>query len=512
MPTQKKKKRIWIWIVLALAALIIAGLIFVSSFISRASETVYTTYTVASGTVETTVTGSGRLAPADTQTLQLPGGVTVESVAVDIGDSVAAGDVLATLDTDSLAYRAAQVSAELSSLDREIASRSSVSSVKSPVRGRVKYLPVSEGDSVLNAISQYGALALISSDEKMQVSFDSEADLALYSSVTVRWDGGEAEGLVETKTGTGYVVTLTDDETPYLASAGVYEGDTLLGEGTLEIHAPVSVLAAGGSIEDIKVSENSKISANATLFTLDNEPNSASYEESLAGRADKAALLQTLLQYQQDPRVLAPQDGVVSDLAIDDGDDVADSALSSGLTDALTLQTGGAVKMDIDVDELDIGEVALGQSATVTLDAYPDETFAAEVTHISRIGTVGGSITTYPVEVTLAYDARLLEGMNGSAVIQTNKVENVLLLPLDAIFEDSEGEYVTIPSEDGSGLVRVDITTGLSDGTYAEVTSGLSAGGVVTYPDTSGTTQMEEMLARRNAYAEENGYPTIGED
>ncbi|MPN10840.1 hypothetical protein SDC9_158137 [bioreactor metagenome] len=83
--------------------------------------------------------------------------------------------------------------------------------------------------------------------------------------------------------------------------------------------------------------------------------------------------------------------------------------------------------------------------------------------------------------MTLGYDERLLEGMNGSAVILTSKKENVVLLPLDLINEDADGEYVFVKSADGKSYDRADITTGLSDGTNAEVTSGLSAGDIIWY-------------------------------
>ena len=179
------------------------------------------------------------------------------------------------------------------------------------------------------------------------------------------------------------------------------------------------------------------------------------------------------------------------------------------MSDAFVLHTGGAVKLTIKADELDIDAVALGQRASVTLDAYPGEKFEAIVTHISRIGATEGSITTYPVEVTLSYDERLLEGMNGSAVILTSKVENAVMLPIELVNEDSAGEYVTVKNEAGE-LVRRDITTGLSDGVNAEITSGLAAGDQIWYLGASGSAELAAMMARRNAYAEENGYPTIG--
>ena len=488
---------------------IIVVLLVLGNALKNASKPVYTAYTVENGTVERTITGSGRLKSEDSSTLQLPGGVLVDSVAVEAGDTVKAGDVLATLDLDSLSNLAATTSSELSQLDSQISSRDDVTRVSAPVRGRVKYLPATKGEDVLSVINQYGVLALLSTDKKMQLSFTTDQTLALYSKVSVRWDGGKATGMVYEKTSDGYLVTLTDNGTPYQAKAQVYDGDTLLGEGTLEIHAPVAVLASGGEITDVAVSENDFVYANTKLFSLDNAPAGDSYNTAFTNRAEKAALYAQLLAYQKDPRVLAPVDGIIGEVKMTEGTEVAASTASNGMTDAVSLLTGGAVKLTIDADELDIGSVALGQSATVTLDAYPGETFTATVTHISRIGTVSGSITTYPVEVTLSYDERLLEGMNGSAVILTSKKENVPLIPVARIIEDSTGAYVNVKNAAGE-LERRDITTGLSDGTNAEVTSGLVAGDKIWYQDTAAVTGFAAMMQRRSQAAQENGYPTGG--
>ncbi len=512
MPTKKKKNLVWLWILLAVVVTAVVGLVLLRGAVLRASEAVYVSYAVASGSVERTITGSGRLASADSETLSLPGGVRVDDVTVKSGDVIHTGDVLAVLNVESLRERAAEVSADLSALDRQIASRSKVTSVRSPVRGRVKFLPAAVGDDVLSVIGEYGALALLSTDDRMQVEIACADNLALYTDVTVRWDGGKATGMLFEKTDSGYLVTLSDNGTPYLAAAQVYDGDTLLGEGTITIHAPVAVLAAGGEITDVEVKENSFVYANNKLFSLENAPDSASYQSAYAERADKAALYQTLLGYIADPRVLAVTDGFVGEVFLQGGVDTADSAAADGLSDAFTIRTGGAVKMSIDADELDIGAVALDQNASVTLDAYPGETFHATVTHISRIGEENGTITTYPVEVTLDYDERLLEGMNGSTVILTARKDDVVLLPIELINEDSSGVYVFMQSQDGTSYDRRDITTGLSDGVNAEITSGLNAGDVIWYQDADATVPFEAMMSQRNAYADEHGYETIGGD
>lgn len=169
--------------------------------------------------------------------------------------------------------------------------------------------------------------------------------------------------------------------------------------------------------------------------------------------------------------MLAPTDGVVASCNAAEGKPVTG--------DAFVLHTGGAAKMTVSVDELDIGVVSLGQHASVTLDAFSGESFDAEVTRISRLGTASGSITTYAVELTIQGDERFLEGMNGSAVITAQQKDDVLLIPVAAIYEDETGVYVYVQTADGAA--RHDVTTGLSDGTNAEITGGLAEGEVVRY-------------------------------
>ena len=506
MDKKKRKKRAWIWIVAVALVLVVLAALALRSVAASRNLVLYANYTVSRGNVETTITGSGKLASQDRLDVELPGEVTVASVFVEAGDTVAAGDVLATLDLASLSDRAAALAEELSSLDRQIKSRSTTGSVYSPVRGRIKYLPVAGGDDVLTAVKQYGALTLISSDELMQVEISTDTILDISSTVTVTWADGSAEGTIAQKTADGYIVTLSDDGTPYRQTAQVYEADSLVGEGILDIHAPIAVYAAGGTIDDVRFSENDLVYANSKLFTLDNEPVTASYQHALADRTEKAALYQSVLSYIADPQLIAPADGVVGEISVSDGTKTAAASDDSGMVTALTLLTGGAVKMNVDVDELDINSVSLGQSVSVTLDAFPSETFDAAVTHVSKTGSTSGSITTYPVEITLNYDGRLYEGMSGSAVILASSANGVLLIPIDAIYEDSTGIYVYVVSDDGATVDRVDITTGLSDGTYAEVTSGLQEGDILQYADDSLTEAISGMSfsERRAAAIEEN--------
>lgn len=473
-----KAKKKW----LALAAVVVVGAaIALPRLIAPedADNAQVDSYTVGRGNVEVTITGSGKLEADDTTEITLPEGVKVDSVFVKQGDLVQEGDVLATLNTDSLQYRAAELSAELTELDQDLGTRKTTSTIKAPVKGRIKYLPAAEDDDVVEAVNQYGALAILSTDGLMQVELKTSQKLSLNAEVSVKWNGGSATGKVASKIDGGYLITCSDEKAPYQVTADVYYDASMIGSGVLEIHSPLAIFGNGGTIEMIHYSIDKSVEASTTLFTLDNEPATDSYRQTLADRDEKAAQLQVILAYQNSPNVIASVSGTVNAVAVTEGKKTASSDGSGEMT-AFTLGTGGATKMTVNVDELDIGKVSVGQSATITLDAFSTEEFAATVARISHIGEASGSITTYETELKLSYDERLMDGMNGSAVILSDSVENALIVPLGAIYEDTNGSYV-YKLDSANAQVQVYITTGLSDGNYAEVLSGLSEGDRIAY-------------------------------
>lgn len=486
----KKRKKKWPWILLAIVVVIAAAVFIVARGALNRLTPSYQTYAVAPGSIEVSVTGSGTLAAGETLGVEIPAGVKVREVLVKAGDVVEAGQALAVLDMDSLQDAVATLTQELSTAERQLsmaANSLTQETVTAGVKGRVKYLPVAEGEDVLSGVAQYGALALLSTDELMKVELAYDGDLVLWTEVRVAWDGGEDTGVVAAKTAAGYVITLPDDEAPYAATASISSGDTLLGTGTLSINAPVAVFASGGTISDIHVDLNDTVKSGTKLLTLEDGPYTAAYRQAYAQRREVADQLQLALVCLADPTVTASESGTVRQVLVEDGK-TATAAGGETTVEAFVLDQAGALLMSIAVDELDIGAVQLGQTADITLDAISTETFKAEVTHISYLGEAKGNITTYAVELTLEEDARFLPGMNGSAVIIVNEAKDVLLIPVAAINEDADGAYVYVSpsgSAEGTDRTRVNIETGLSDGTYAQVTSGLSQGDVVLYAVTA---------------------------
>jgi len=122
--------------------------------------------------------------------------------------------------------------------------------------------------------------------------------------------------------------------------------------------------------------------------------------------------------------------------------------------------------VEVNVDEVDIREVAIGQRATVRFDAYPDLELSARVSDISRVATVQGGVTVVKVTLELLkFDKRIKPGFSAEVEITVAKAHDVLKVPVEAIVE-----------KDGRYLKPVSVKVGISDEEHVEILSGLREG------------------------------------
>lgn len=147
----------------------------------------------------------------------------------------------------------------------------------------------------------------------------------------------------------------------------------------------------------------------------------------------------------------------------------------------------------LSIDELDILSLALGQTAEITVDALPGQSFTGTVTGIDTAGLSSGGNSKYAVEITLPRTENMLGGMNATVTVTVAVRENVLRVPAEALTESVSGTLL-YRSLDGDGALSdpVAVETGLSDGAYVELLSGLGEGDSFWYtsygapgPDTS---------------------------
>ena len=300
---KRKKRKIIITtvsIVLVLAIVAVVGVILLKRKVREEFATTkgeVLSYEVTTGTISTVVSGSGSLTDMDLTTVSVPEGVEVTEILVSANQTIAQGDVLATVDMTSVINTMAELQTEIEDLDDQISSAEgdeADDTVYAGVSGRIKAIYATAGAEVAEVMNTNGALALLSLDGYM--AFDVETDaLTEGASVQVkRADGTVIGGTVEEINGGKATVLVTDNGTLLDEAVSVLKDDgTELAADTLYVHSPLRVTGYAGSVSKIHVSENAKVSATTKLFTLADTAYSANYKTLLRDRTEKEELLLT---------------------------------------------------------------------------------------------------------------------------------------------------------------------------------------------------------------------------
>ena len=179
-----------------------------------------------------------------------------------------------------------------------------------------------------------------------------------------------------------------------------------------------------------------------------------------------------------DRRVVSPIDGTVNEVNIKNGDDL--SKLSSGTSREVPVIIGdlGTMKAQVEVSEVDIASVEIGQEATLTFNALDNFTATGKVEKMDSLGTLESGVVTYKVTIAFdSLDSRIRPEMNVSASIITDSKQNVIIVPVNAIKTEGKTYYVEIKN---NGVIeRKTVEVGLENNSKAEIKSGINVGDTV---------------------------------
>ena len=479
----------------AIAAVVItAGAVYlrkrVTEQFGRGSTAEISSAEVVSGSISTSVYGSGRLSDDDVEKLEIPSGVKLKEIRVSPGDKVDGGTLLASVNVNSVLAAMNDVSDQLSTLDSSIsaaASSSGVSYISASVSGRIKKIYAAAGDSVSGVMYEHGALMLLSLDGYMAVDIDAPS-LSAGDSVTVTGEGGASyAGTVDSVTGGTATVLVSDNSTAYGESVTVAdENGSTLGSGALYIHDELKIMGYTGTVSYVSVSENSAVYSGSTLLSLSGGAESAGYDALLEQRAELEDELSQLIAIYREGGVYSGLSGTVKAVnAVDEDDEDSSSEDETDTEQYFSISPDETMSISVSVDESEILSVSVGQSAEVTIDSINGESFTGTVTEIDRAGTSSSGVTTYTAVISIEKTDAMLAGMSASATIKIDGVENALLIPVDALNRTSSGYYVYTECDEESGTLggMVEVTAGISNSVYAEITSGLSEGDTVYYTE-----------------------------
>ncbi|MDL2236966.1 biotin/lipoyl-binding protein [Christensenellaceae bacterium OttesenSCG-928-K19] len=334
---QKKKKKKWILPVVIIGVL--AVLIYFGATAIRESRRVLAdaqTRTAAAkhGSVELSVAGSGSLTADDSADVKIPALLEIDEILVEVGDVVQAGDPLATLDSVALQSAITEVQDEIATIDEQIDEAESTteeSEIEASVAGRVKEIAVTEGDSVSQTVAQAGHLMILSLDGTMKVEVESGAQPETGSSVTVGLpDGSAEEGEVVSSGASSFIVSLTDDGPEAGQTVSIQNEDgQALGDGVLEVNAPLNVVGGNGTVKSVDVELNDKVGKGASLLTLQSTTSSREYQDLAQQRIQYEELLRILLQYAETNTITADIAGSITEIQA--GQSVSSAETSSDL-------------------------------------------------------------------------------------------------------------------------------------------------------------------------------------
>jgi len=171
--------------------------------------------------------------------------------------------------------------------------------------------------------------------------------------------------------------------------------------------------------------------------------------------------------------LLAPFSGTVLETQAKAGDRITASS------PIVTIANLDELQVVASVDETTIRQIAAGQAAQISFDAFPGQTFRGEVLSVPLQGALQGGVMVYDVPVSLegAEALPLLVGMTANVAIDVGQAQNALLVPSMAVQTVGGLAQVLVPNAaDPANPVAVPVQVGLSNGTYTEIVRGLNLG------------------------------------
>ena len=486
-----KKGRRWIVLCVLAVAVIGGGTAFLSRTRAKAAkaETTYTTASVEKRSITNALTGSGTLQPADSYTVTTLVSGEVLSDTFEEGDIVEKDQLLYTIDSSDVSTTETQAQTNYTQALKAKYPTADIS-------GTVSEVYVSNGD----AVSAGTELCRISASNDLtidfQFSYAKDGDFYVGQPAKIYLNGyaGYIDGTVAQVGGssmanaTGMKMTTVRVKA---ANPGLVTGDctasavvgnyTSYGQTTVKIGTGSTITAtASGKVSGLTLMPGDSVSSGQRICTITGD----SVDNQLK---NAKASLENAQDRLDDYMVTSPITGTVVEKTVKAGDNVGTGSNSNNTLCIIYDLT--YLEMTLNIDELDIDNVEVGQTVNVTSDAKEGQTFTGVVTKVSVVGTTSGGTTTYPVTVRIDDTDGLRPGMNVDAEIVLSSADGVLAIPSLAV---NRGDTVLVTSDSPSaanaleqeapeGYAYVQVTTGISDDSYIEISSGLQEGDTVAY-------------------------------
>lgn len=499
-------KKNWKWLVPVLCVAV-AGGVFLLRPQQAKPASVDASYTEAAPErrdVTNTLSGTGTLNPANTYTVKSLVDGKVLTGTIEEGDIVEESNVLYTIDSSDASTNFEKAEIAMQQAQRSYDKVVDRQYVRAEVAGVVSSLKVTKGDEVTSGQE----VAVIRDSSRMLLTLEfPAADAANFSvgqSAAVTLDGTfeQLDGTVTSVSGTDALsagnlltrtVTITVKNagglTTAQAATASINGVSSIGSATFAYQAERTLTAqAAGTVTSINVQEGSEVAKDDIILGLSGDDLTESIQSASESLRSAEISMQNLQDAMNNYTITAPISGTIIEKDAKAGD-----AVKAGDTLCIVYDLS-YLEMSINVDELQISSISVGQKVQITADAVPDKTYVGTVTRVSMKGASNGGTTTYPVTIRIDDTDGLRPGMNANAEIVVAEANNALVVPNAAVVR---GSYVLVTKDSPSaanadtameapeGFVYVPVKTGVSDDDYTQIVSGIQEGDTIGYDPSS---------------------------
>ncbi|MCE5197137.1 MAG: HlyD family efflux transporter periplasmic adaptor subunit [Negativicutes bacterium] len=509
----KKEKKKWPGFLIAVLciALAVVGIVYYQKNKQSAdnkNSASYSYYTVTKQDLVSSLSSSGMLLPADSYKVTTLVSGEVLSSNINEGDIVKKDAVLYQVDSSAISNTIARAELTLSqsqkNYDRKLASLEDLN-ITASEGGTVIELLVKTGDNLKSG--QKVATLRNSSVMQLTLPFNSVDSKSFYlgqpAQVTLDSSYETLNGTIrqisavdQIMSGNMLVRQVTIDVVNPGALSPLQSATAMVGDvacnakGNFAYASETTITTSvSGEAATLLVKEGDFVTAGQLLLTLTSTILQDDLENAANSLKDAALAVQNQYDNLNSYTIKSPIAGTIIQKTAKTGDKLSPNAALCTIFDLSYLT------LTLNIDELDISRLAVGQTATITADAVEGKTYTGTVTKVSIAGTTANGVTTYPITIRIDHTEGLLPGMNVTAMITFEARKNVLVIPIAAIVR---GNRVLLKSEAAvqtpdqtsdptipKGYHYVDVNIGINNTDTVEITAGLSEGDVIAVKNSS---------------------------
>ena len=503
-------KRNWKRIAAGAVVLVVAGAFLMPRQTSPASTSVsYLQDTPQRRSITNVFSDSGTITAANTYEVKPLVRGTVLTADFQEGDMVQAGDVLYTIDSSDAANSVARAQLSLNQAQRSYEDAVNAQYVRTDIGGTVVSIGVAPGD----VVTAGQEVATIRDESVMLLTLDfpaaDAAGFAVGQTAEVTLDGTyeriagtirSVSGADTLSSGSLLVRSVTiavpnnGSLTAAQAATASVNGVSALGSARLAYQKSQTLAAASaGTVAALCVQPGSAVGAGANVIQLASDSLTRQVETASDNLLSAELSVDDAKNTMDNYTITAPISGTIIHKNVQAGETVGGDSTTAA-TAMCIIHDLSYLEMTLNVDELQILSMQVGQNVQIKADAIPDQTFNGVVTNVSSAGTTTSGTTTYPVTIWIDDYGQLLPGMNATAEIVVDSVQDALSIPNAAVIR---GSYVLVTADSPSaanavtdmtapeGYVYVRVRTGISDDDYIQVLEGLEEGDTVAYDASS---------------------------